>query len=330
MLDNKNLQFLHDVYNMYPDRVNKFDYSLIPLIRNRHTPITIICKTHGEFLTTPRNHLKSISGCYNCSRLCPDDVVKMSEKKWPNIFKFPLIEEELSKITPSRFITVTCKYHGTTNKKLTKFLSSKHGCLGCSRDSLKKKPDEFMTQFNSLGNNNLTLDPLDYKGSNIPIKVNCRLHGDFNINPDKLINAKQGCSKCGLMKLSNYNITQAEKNKHKFLETSSGLYVMRMVNLAGDINYKLGISKNVRQRVTTLKKDSGQNVDIIFYRKVNLYSAIHIEQSLLDLLNEHLIIDDLKFAGYTERFYLSDDDMSDMITYLDSLITSSTNMENAP
>ena len=44
---------------------DKFDYSTVDYI-NCSTPITIICKEHGEFETTPQKFLISKFGCPKC------------------------------------------------------------------------------------------------------------------------------------------------------------------------------------------------------------------------------------------------------------------------
>lgn len=45
---------------------DKFDYSKVKYI-NSKTPVTIICKKHGEFHPVPNNHISKLSGCPKCS-----------------------------------------------------------------------------------------------------------------------------------------------------------------------------------------------------------------------------------------------------------------------
>lgn len=46
---------------------NKFDYSKVEY-KNSRTPVILICKEHGEFTILPSSHLKSSTGCTECSK----------------------------------------------------------------------------------------------------------------------------------------------------------------------------------------------------------------------------------------------------------------------
>lgn len=45
---------------------NEYDYSKIESYKNAHTPVTIVCAKHGDFLQTPNNHIYSKNGCPSC------------------------------------------------------------------------------------------------------------------------------------------------------------------------------------------------------------------------------------------------------------------------
>jgi hypothetical protein len=55
-------EFIKDARSIHG---NKYDYSKTDY-KNTATPITIICKKHGEFLQRPNDHLKG-QNCPNCS-----------------------------------------------------------------------------------------------------------------------------------------------------------------------------------------------------------------------------------------------------------------------
>lgn len=52
----------------------KFDYSKV-VYKNANTLVTIGCPDHGDFTTTPWNHIKSLHGCAQCG------VVAMAKKQ---------------------------------------------------------------------------------------------------------------------------------------------------------------------------------------------------------------------------------------------------------
>lgn len=70
-----------------------FDYSKLEYI-NCKTEVCIICPKHGEFYTTPEEHLKLKYGCPECSRrskevtMSFEEFVTLSNHKYDNKFKY--------------------------------------------------------------------------------------------------------------------------------------------------------------------------------------------------------------------------------------------------
>ena len=56
-------QFIIDAKNIHGDT---YDYTLVEYI-DAHTPVTIICKEHGEFQQTPTSHINKGRGCPKCT-----------------------------------------------------------------------------------------------------------------------------------------------------------------------------------------------------------------------------------------------------------------------
>lgn len=56
---------------------NKYDYSQVNY-KNAHTKVKIICKTHGEFFTTPANHTNKngYTGCPHCKSSKGEQKIK--------------------------------------------------------------------------------------------------------------------------------------------------------------------------------------------------------------------------------------------------------------
>lgn len=57
-------EFLSKAHEKYGD---KFDYSKVNYISVNHK-VLIICPIHGEFMISPRNHIRSKKGCSKCGR----------------------------------------------------------------------------------------------------------------------------------------------------------------------------------------------------------------------------------------------------------------------
>ena len=94
---------------------SKFDYSMVHY-KNANTNITILCPIHGEFSTTPWNHLSKKHGCLHCGN---DAMAKqqkeITHQKFNNFIqinphnydyslaKFDVIHDK---------IRIICKTHG--------------------------------------------------------------------------------------------------------------------------------------------------------------------------------------------------------------------------
>ncbi|MFE2860950.1 HNH endonuclease [Sphingobacterium multivorum] len=74
---------------------DKYDYSLVDYINNKEY-VKIICKVHGEFLQSPRNHLKG----YICKKCSLENTAKINRNRsLLNRFK-NIIQPEKYKIIP--------------------------------------------------------------------------------------------------------------------------------------------------------------------------------------------------------------------------------------
>lgn len=74
----------------------KYDYTKVRYVNN-HTPITIVCPTHGEFVQMPSMHLNERQGCPLCGTLSSKgelEIVDFLKEHLPNI----IIEQRNKKI----------------------------------------------------------------------------------------------------------------------------------------------------------------------------------------------------------------------------------------
>lgn len=93
---------------------NKYDYSKVDYI-NTITKVTLICKSHGEFVQTPNSHLQG-HGCFECGH-------KLMSDSW--------------RLTDTIFIRRSCEIHKnkydyslvnySNNKTKVKIICPKHG-----------------------------------------------------------------------------------------------------------------------------------------------------------------------------------------------------------
>lgn len=94
---------------------NKYDYSKVAYVNN-HTPISIICPIHGEFIQTPANHIKG-QGCTICgmrkSKLSQEEARKRISDKLSK-FPYEVVEPFVYKGDRDTDVTIHCKIHDFT------------------------------------------------------------------------------------------------------------------------------------------------------------------------------------------------------------------------
>lgn len=85
---------------------NRYDYSK-SVYTNTHTNIIITCKVHGDFVQTPKTHLKSIMGCLSC-------IVKKDKVYLKDIL--PNLENEfIHDASPTDYYYNNCKFDTLTS-----------------------------------------------------------------------------------------------------------------------------------------------------------------------------------------------------------------------
>ena len=115
----------------------KYDYSRVTYLNN-HTPISIICPLHGEFMQTPANHIKG-QGCPICgmskSKLTQQEAIKRLSNKLSK-FPYEVVEPFVYEGDRDTNVTLHCKIHGFTwttswHQVIYARTNLTGGCPGC-------------------------------------------------------------------------------------------------------------------------------------------------------------------------------------------------------
>ena len=119
---------------------DKFDYSNIDYV-DRLTPIKIICKKHGEFEVTPKQHLHSC-GCPGC---CKENRAKgrtLSKEIWiEECNKIHGNKYNYSKVNYNNgndYVEIICPEHGSFFQKASNHRYG-HGCPKCFESHLEEE-----------------------------------------------------------------------------------------------------------------------------------------------------------------------------------------------
>jgi len=176
----------------------KYDYSKT-IYENRLSNVIIICKIHGEFLQTPRNHLLGICGCKMCmsrgSQLDTTFFLKKAQIIHGNSYDYSMVCYE----NWNKRVKIICSTHGIFEQTPNNHLKPNH-CPQCSliKKSTKflKSKEQFVNESNVVHNHKYDYNKLVYTGRSNKITIICSKHGAFNQSASHHLKG-HGCPKCG-------------------------------------------------------------------------------------------------------------------------------------
>jgi len=293
----------------------KYDYSLVRYEGDKSV-ITLICPTHGKFNQVAGTH----SGGAGCKKCGADKVRAASLQKRYEGFLLESNIKHTSKygygdvdyINSHTAVNITCKYHGNF---LQTPASHKRGsgCPSCAKASSRLSQEQFLQKASKVHNKRYDYSKSVYEHSDSKILVTCELHGDFSQKASMHLFG-YGCQACA--KGGGNNLTIANRRKGDYLTIPSGLYVMQLDWLSGPTVYKVGITRDLRNRVRSIEAEATCKVSVLYYTPSNLYDSILKENEVHLLLQGYGFVPDIKFSGYTECFSLPDETATDLIEYL--------------
>lgn len=286
----------------------RFDYSESKYIDD-NKKLTIICRKHGNFEITPKNHLRNKNGgCPQCSSedntnrqigitknsslyYSRDTFLKKAKEKFGDRFIYDLSTFEKRTIGK---IKITCKEHGTFEINPHLHLLSTHGCKECSRKIIDIAQlttyDETIEKIKLIHKDKYTYpesNRLIYKNRRSSIEVVCPKHGIFITFAQSLL-SNHGCMRCAAKYRVEHSFCPGGYSNELFLNNpvlknkTAYLYYSEINN--GEF-YKIGITtKSPEVRAKDLRYKSKGNVykvTIIKSKETTLFKAFTIEQSIL-------------------------------------------------
>ena len=107
-----------------------YDYNKVHYV-NSFTPVTIICKKHGEFQQNLINHIHHKKGCPKCKggiRLTKKEFIERAREIHGDRYNYDLVIYRRS-VSP---VKIECPEHGIFEKSPNKHLSDSSGCPDCA------------------------------------------------------------------------------------------------------------------------------------------------------------------------------------------------------
>jgi len=146
---------------------DKYDYSNVEYIHITK-PVKIICKVHGEFEQTPREHFSGC-GCYKCANriITTQDFIEKANIRHNNLYDYSKVEYKSSR----EKIIISCKTHGDFIQTPNDHLNG-CGCQKCGMGNYSKICIEWLETI--MKNENIFIQHGN-NGGEITIKSNKKL-----------------------------------------------------------------------------------------------------------------------------------------------------------
>lgn len=283
----------------------KYDYSMVEY-KNSIIKVKILCKIHGIFEMSPRNHLAG-QGCSSCS--------KVKRKTTEDFIRECLLLHDYQKydysmveyINNLKKVKIICKEHGIFYQTPKDHLKG-HGCIKCSNFSNgEKKIEELL---NDIGINFVR----EYKFDSCISKKNVKLPFDFYLPDFNILIEYDGkqhfepVDKFGgeesFLTLKGNDIVRnnwSEEKKIKLIRVSYKNEDMDIKGLINTLNYE--INKNNINNINNKLEKTIFNISNILDIKKDIFNYLKLNY------NKN-IIKNYKIQNYNLDFYLPDENIA--------------------
>ena len=251
---------------------DKFDYSKVEYIDSQ-TPVTLICKEHGEFSVNMYRHLYSKDGlCPLCNssmnkydrdsetelpascvtkrgsgvRLSTDYLIKKCQYFYGEKYDYSKVEYKGGS-SRKEVIEIVCPKHGSFFKCVDNINKRDCGCPMCSKErrelnNITSNANRFIEKSKEKFGDRFDYSEVKYVNSQTPIILICKGHGvRFNIVPNVHLNSKfGGCKECykdyiesTRSKNIRVKLTEEER-KERRIESNKKRFIERSIRKFGD------------------------------------------------------------------------------------------------
>lgn len=194
----------------------RFDYSAVDY-KNSRTEIQIICPTHGEFFTTPHDHIACLTGCKKCNKELPRienmrKLLEESKKVHNDKYNYDLVSLTAKSTTK---VEIKCVRHGIFLQDLYTHAIKCAGCPSCALEANKVSREEFIKRAMVVHSAFYTYENVLFSKLSDKVIVRCPLHGLFEQRANSHL-AGNNCGKC--------HITSTLLGRDKFIEAAIAMH----------------------------------------------------------------------------------------------------------
>jgi hypothetical protein len=205
-----------------------YDYSFVEF-KTGNTPVTIICKEHGEFQKRPLLHRQG-QGCPSCSKILVKKSKRRTQSEVIQRFKEThnaRYDYSLVQFTAvNKKVTIICKEHGEFEQSPKAHVRGQ-GCPSCSGNR-SPTTEEFKEKLIMVHNQRYDYNLVKYTRCNSLIKIICKEHGEYE-QIAEIHAAGINCPKC-----SNRNVPTNDEVIERFKKTHNERYDYSLVEYLGN------------------------------------------------------------------------------------------------
>ena len=178
-----------------------YDYSKVVYVNNK-TDVIIICKIHGDFCQTAKNHING-SGCPVCANennsiirtKTTEDFIIEAKQKHGILYDY----SKVVYVNCESPICIICKIHGEFYQTPSAHLNN-GGCNKCgiliTTQKNTKQQDIYIKEIKQIHGELYDYSKVVYVNCESPICIICKIHGEFYQTPNMHKNDKNGCPLC--------------------------------------------------------------------------------------------------------------------------------------
>lgn len=289
---------------------DKYSYDKFEYV-NAKNKSTINCKIHGEFEQSADKHFSAKTPCPKCYAIRKseirvgkklesnsnltrkEDYEKMLIDKYGDEYSYNL--DGFVGLTVGT-VTLYCDKHDESTYVPRSLLISEYGCKHCGNESRKesmtKEYKDFLVKAREVHGDKYIYsedNEENYKNRKSTIKITCIQHGAFEKTAQKHLSG-QGCFECRIKELVDNNIltggySEGVFAKNEELKNADG--VLYYLKIDGGSFYKIGITRNLKNRVKSIRSISKMKVEVLDILESNLYEVYKIEQIILNYYHDN-------------------------------------------
>lgn len=191
-------EFIADAIAVHGDR---YDYSSTQYTLSTNK-VAIICKLHGEFIQTAKDHIGKKAGCPECANVKNRENVRSNTEEFINkCLEVHGNKYDYSKVNYTHSknpVVIICPIHGEFEQTPNVHLKGCHcpACASIAKSLASRKTQEdYIEDAIDIHGGVYNYDKTRYIKSNEKITVTCAIHGDFEIEANAHLQGC-GCTKC--------------------------------------------------------------------------------------------------------------------------------------